>query len=176
MSKDANAVIQRAQAGDRQAFAQLVEQHYDFIFRVACKWCGNRADAEDIAQNACVKLATSLGGFTFKAAFTSWLYRLVITTAIDWQRQNKRERNVDDYDIADGTTSAEERLHAVQMLHKMQALPDKERTALVLVYSEGLSHAQAAGIMACKESTVSWHIFEARKKLAAMTTARKVSS
>lgn len=175
MSSETNAVIKRAQAGDRQAFAQLVEQHYDLMFRAAFKWCGNRSDAEDVAQNACIKLATSIGGFSFKAAFTSWLYRLVITVAIDWQRQNRREKTVDDYEVADGASSAEDQLHAREMLHRMNALGHKEKAALILVYSEGLSHGEAARVMDCKESTVSWHIHEARKKLAAMMTARKVS-
>ena len=43
-------LVTRAQRGDRLAFGQLVETHYDFIFRVACKWSGKRSDAEDIAR------------------------------------------------------------------------------------------------------------------------------
>ena len=56
-------LIARARNGDRAAFARLVEAHYDFIFRTACKWCGKRSDAEDIAQEVCIKLAAALEDF-----------------------------------------------------------------------------------------------------------------
>ena len=60
------------------------------MFKMAFKWCGNRADAEDITQNACIKLARALKTYEHKAAFTTWLYRLVINTAIDMKRHEKR--------------------------------------------------------------------------------------
>jgi RNA polymerase sigma-70 factor, ECF subfamily len=47
----------------------------------------------------------------------------------------------------------------------VRALPDQQRGAVLLVYGEGLSHAQAASVMACSEKTVSWHLHEARKRL-----------
>ena len=80
------ALIRRAQGGDATSFAELLDLHYDTIYRFAWKWCGHAANAEDIAQLACMKLATSLTQFRFQAAFTSWLYRLVISCAQDWQR------------------------------------------------------------------------------------------
>ena len=53
-------LIARAVGGDRRAFGELVERHYDFIFRTACKWCGKVSDAEDVAQDVCIKLASVL--------------------------------------------------------------------------------------------------------------------
>src|SRR5689334_23083266 len=86
-------LIRRAQRGDTTSFAELVDLYYDTIYRFAWKWCGHRANAEDIAQQSCIKLAASLAQFRFQAAFTSWLYRLVIACAQDWQRAQQRHEH-----------------------------------------------------------------------------------
>lgn len=169
------ALIRAAQSGDRIAFEALVREHYNVMFRMAFKWCGNRADAEDITQNACIKLARSLGGYRFEAAFTSWLYRLVVNTAIDWQRQNKTHAPLPEggNEPISAGGSAEDIVQARQMLARVMALPEKEKTALLLVFSEGLTHAEAAFAMGCKESTVSWYVHEARKKLGVKDGGKK---
>lgn len=161
-------MIAQAQAGDKLAFEALALEYYDVMFRMAFKWLGNKEDAEDVTQNACIKLARNIGGFQFKSAFTTWLYRLVINTAIDWQRQNKRCRTqelTEEAGIGCINSEAETALYTKQILEQVQALPAKEKSALLLVMSEGLSHREAAAVMQCKESTVSWYIHEARKKL-----------
>ena len=60
--------------------------------------------------------------------------------------------------------------YCAAILTQVRALPDKEREAIILVFSEGLSHREASLVMACKESTVSWYIHEARKKLRSFRT------
>ena len=163
-----NDLIKKAQGGDKSAFEALVLANYDVMFRIAFKWCGNQEDAEDITQNACIKLARYIDGFQFKSAFTSWLYRLVINTAIDWKRQNTRhltQELIDDNVPNPINSEAENTLYTKQVLEKVQSLPNREKSALLLVMSEGLSHKEAADIMQCKESTISWYIHEARKKL-----------
>jgi len=165
MKDDPTELIKRAQEGDRRAFEALVLEYYDIIFRIACKWCGNPTDAEDITQTACLKLARSLQSFQFKSAFTSWLYRLVINAAMDWQRQNRKNYLALSDDMPGGAGNAEDALQAREVMAQVFALPDKEKTALLLVFSEGLSHAEAAKIMECRESTVSGYIHQARKKL-----------
>src|SRR5262245_39762392 len=86
-------LIRRAQGGDVTSFARLLDLHYAMIYRVAWKWCGHRTNAEDIAQQSCIKLAGSLRQFRFQAAFTSWLYQLVISCAQDWQRAQQRHEH-----------------------------------------------------------------------------------
>ena len=163
-------LIERAQGGDRSAFEALLRLHYDTIYRMAYKWCGSRADAQDITQSACVKLARALGTFRFRSAFLTWLYPLVINTAKDWAKSRARHSgDVLDPEQGEAVVNdrplAEERVYANQVLARIRALPEKEREAIFLVFSEGLSHREAAEAMACRESTVSWYIHEARKKL-----------
>lgn len=161
--------VLRAGQGDRSAFAGLVAEHYDFIFRTAYKWSGNREDAEDIAQDVCIKLAGAIAGFDGRAAFTSWLYRIVINAVRDRQRQHaRRSRQVEDMaHISPGEEGAEQEavIAQAQIWQAVRALPDKQRDAVLLVYGEERSHAEAASIMGAKESTVSWYIHEAKKAL-----------
>jgi RNA polymerase sigma-70 factor (ECF subfamily) len=159
-------LIKRAQRGDRSAFEALLRSHYDAMYRMAYKWCGNREDAQDITQTACIKLTRALGSFRFQSAFLTWLYPLVINTAKDWARARARHRAGDgkDPDYAEAPV-AEQKVYANQVIDRIRALPEREREAVYLVFSEGLSHREAAQAMACRESTVSWYIHEARKKL-----------
>nr|WP_246473104.1 RNA polymerase sigma factor [Pelagibacterium limicola] len=162
-------LVSRAAGGDRAAFAALVNDHYDFLYRTAYKWCGNRADAEDVAQDVCVKLAGALKGFDGRSAFTSWLYRIVLNTVRDRQRQGaRRARQADALSKVTAGEAAPDQESAVtenQMWAAVRRLPEKQRDAMLLVYAEDRSHAEAAGIMGVKEATVSWYVHEARKAL-----------
>ncbi len=162
-------MIARAQKGDRAAFAHLINGHYDFMFRTAYKWCGNREDAEDLAQDACVKLASVIGQFDGRSAFSSWLYRIVLNAVRDRQRQGMRQRNqVEALGHVSPSELAADQESAVaesQIWDAVRRLPDKQRDAVLLVYAEDKSHGEAAMIMDVKESTVSWYIHEAKKTL-----------
>lgn len=164
-----NSLVNRAKAGDRLAFAQLIDTHYDFIFRTACKWTGKKSDAEDVAQEVCIKLATAIQGFDGRSAFTSWLYRVTVNMVRDMQRSSsRRDRNIDAFSLvhpADDPGSQEESTTAKELWRAVSELPQKQREAIMLVYAEDMNHADAAEIMGCKEATVSWHIHEAKKTL-----------
>lgn len=162
---DENEKIKRAQSGDKSAFEALLQEYYEPMFKMAFKYCGNRQDAEDITQDACIKLARNISNFKFKSAFSSWLYRLVINTANDFYRSKKPETALNKNSCKAVTADAETKTYANEILQQVYALPENEKTALLLVMSDGLTHKEAAVIMACKESTVSWYIHEARKKL-----------
>lgn len=165
-------LAQGAAAGDRGAFELLLARHYDLIFRIAVKWAGNQADGQDIAQNACLKLAHVIAKYQGKARFTTWLYRVVINVAHDWHRREKRHQHMAEIDDAllppNFSDTPEARAEARQVLAAVQTLPQREKDALLLVCSEGMSHAEAAAICNCKEGTISWRIHEARKKLKAL--------
>jgi RNA polymerase sigma factor (sigma-70 family) len=163
------ALVNRAKGGDRAAFGELVETHYDFIFRTACKWSGKRSDAEDIAQEVCIKLATAIQSFDGRSAFTSWLYRVTINMVRDMQRgTGRRNRTVDAFSLVhpeDDPGGQEEATAAHELWTAVSALPQKQREAIMLVYGEDMNHAEASTIMGCKEATVSWHVHEAKKTL-----------
>jgi len=159
-----------AAAGDRRAFAALLDRHYDRIYRLAWRWCGARDRAEDIAQEVCVKLAQSIATFRGDAAFKSWLYRLAYTTAVDHIRVNQRLVTLEPSDMLSlvdgaGGIAHEDTIEGQELWRAVRALPPQQRDAVLLVYAEDLSHAEAATILGCTEKTVSWHLHEARKRL-----------
>lgn len=163
------ALVARAQNGDSAAFGELIEDHYDLIHRTAWKWCGNRADAEDIAQDVCIKLGSAIAGFDGRSAFSSWVYRITLNAVRDLQRAGQRRGKYADA-WAEVTPDAhpadqEEAATSRQLWDAVRQLPEKQRDAVLLVYAEELSHAAAAEIMGIKEATVSFHVHEARKTL-----------
>ncbi|MFH1158087.1 MAG: RNA polymerase sigma factor [Pseudomonadota bacterium] len=172
-------LIYKAQAGDRPSFSMLVERHYRLMFRVAWQWCGVREDAEDIAQEAAMKLAAHIGAFRFESAFTTWLYRLVINAAKDYykakNRKTAREQPIfEDVQYASPEMSPEQKLMHKDVLIAISALPEPLKEAVVLVCWQGLSHKEAGEVLECPEGTVSWRLHEARKKIAgALETGQK---
>ena len=117
-----------------------------------------------------MKLAKGIHSYRHDSAFTSWLYRLVINAGNDYFRKHRRYDLNDDevLEMKDEKSGVDEQLHAKQVIAAVYKLPEGERDAVILVLSEGLSHKEAGEILGCKESTVSWRIHEARKKLAAI--------
>ncbi len=161
-------LIRRCQNGDRESFDTLVRQHYDIIHRIAYKWCGDQHNAQDIAQQACIKLALSIGQFRFDASFKSWLYRLVINCAKDFYKSPNQahNRHTQALDIEPAVSAKMERnQYARQILEHINHLPSDLKDTLVLVFGGGLNHKQAANELKIKESTVSWRVHEARKLL-----------
>ena len=160
-------LIRRAQGGDATSFAELLDLHYDTIYRFAWKWCGHAANAEDIAQQACLKLASSLVQYRFQAAFTSWLYRLVISCAQDWQRSQQRHEHddlPDDEPMAD-SSGTEDGIYLLQVLAQLAALGEGMKETALLVHAEGMSHAEAGAVLGVSESTISWRVHTIRKHM-----------
>lgn len=163
------ALVVRARNADRVAFAELIELHYDRIYRMAWRWCGHRDDAEDIAQDVCIRIGQSIGGFDGRSAFSSWVYRITLNMVRDWQRAGaRRSRQAHALtEVAPGQAAPEQEdaVTSGQLWAAVRGLPEKQRDAVLLVYAEELSHAEAAMIMGIKEATVSFHVHEARKTL-----------
>ena len=166
---DTGTLIMLAQSGDRLAFGMLVEDHYDLIYRAAYKWSGVRADAEDIAQDVCLKLATALKSFDGRSSFSTWLYRVTLNAVRDVQRakgrQTRQVQALREVTPEESPPDQEDEAATGELWRAVRQLPEKQRDAVLLVYAEDLTHAAAAAIMGCKEATVSWHVFEAKRAL-----------
>ena len=163
-------LIKQCQNGDKSAFEKLLQEHYDTIYRFAYRWCGDQTNAQDITQQACIKLANSISQFEFKSSFSSWLYRLVINCAKDFykspKQHNQREEQTDNIEQYQKSNARyEQRLYSQQILEHINTLQDDLKDTLILVFGKGLTHLEAAEQLNIKESTVSWRIHEARKLL-----------
>lgn len=118
-----------------------------------------------------MQLADKIRGFKPDgAAFSTWLYKVTINKAKDaYRKQKTRQDNEGRY--ADGQAMQtskrpqEEKLLQDQTFELLDRLPNKEKEALLLIFGEGLSHKEVAKIVGCAETTVSWRVHNARKKL-----------
>jgi RNA polymerase sigma-70 factor, ECF subfamily len=160
----------RAAAGDQPSFAALVERCYDRIYRTAWRFTGREQDAGDIAQDVCVKLGSAILTWRGDSGFETWLYRLTYTVTIDKIRADTRfalGQSPNVIALFEGQTMAapDEGADADDLWAQVRTLPPQQRDAVLLVYAEERSHAEAAAIMGCSEKTVSWHLHEARKRL-----------
>jgi RNA polymerase sigma-70 factor, ECF subfamily len=164
------AIAAKAAAGDRASFAVLVGQCYDRIHRMAWRFTGSAQDAEDIAQDVCLKLGQAIRSWRGDSSFATWLHRLTYNAAIDHIRAHQRfalagAENVTALFDGQMMPSPDAGADSEDLWAAVRALPPQQRDAVLLVYAEEQSHAGAAAIMGCSEKTVSWHLHEARKRL-----------
>ena len=156
--------------GDAHAFERLVNRHYTTVYRLSYKWCGVKEDAEDITQEVFVKVAGKLKRFGGKSSFKTWLYRITVNAAKDHIRKQAAKRTYEktfakEHAPGNPNPSQEAHVEAARLMAAIGMLPDKQKAAVLLVFSEGLSHGEAARVLGCPETTVSWRVFQARKKL-----------
>jgi RNA polymerase sigma-70 factor (ECF subfamily) len=163
-------LVDRARSGDAEAMGHLFERHYTMVFRLAWRWCGVRDDAEDIAQETFVKLVRKLKTFRRRASFKTWLYRIAVNTARDYgRRHGARRSREEEYDEHQGGhnpgSGSVDGTAAFRLREALDSLPAAQREAVLLVFSEGMSHREASQVLGCGEVTVSWRIFRARARL-----------
>jgi RNA polymerase sigma factor (sigma-70 family) len=166
-------LVDRAAAGDRNAFEALLRRHYDRIHRVAWRLTGSRVDAEDIAQDVCCTLVDKIAGFKGEAKFTTWLTGIVVNACRDHRRRGLtltrlRER----LSVLVGLASPPDGRDAYQrswLTSELARLDPLLRDTVVLIIGEDLTHAEAARALGVAESTVSWRMHEARRQLTPQT-------
>ena len=156
--------------GDTAAYAHLVKRHYMTVYRASYKWCGIREDAEDITHEVFIKLAQKLKTFRKKSSFKTWLHRITINTAKDFHRKHAIKHTYEtafalEQSQGNPTPQIDEHLDAVRLYKALNGLPEKQKSAILLVFADGLNHREAAQVLNCSETTVSWRIFQARKRL-----------
>ena len=167
-----------AASGKREALSLLLERHYDRIYRLAWRLTGSTSDAEDVAQEVCVKLATAIRSFRGDSEFGTWIWRVAHNAATDLLRQRQRIKVVEPSDmmaLVDGASAswpADAPSENDDLWAVVRRLPGQQREAVLLVYGEEKTHAEAAAAMGCTEKTVSWHLHEARKRLKTMLDPR----
>lgn len=168
---DADAIaetttIQAAAAGEHEAFAKLYHCYYPMIYAFAYRLCLNQASAHDLAQETFIKAARALSGYCSRAPFRNWLYQICANTVRDFQRTEARRRRLEaDANERAAIDSEERPLKLDAVRDALTALSDDLRAAVVAVYFEGLSHAETGRILGCAETTISWRIFTAKRKL-----------
>ncbi|MEQ1790126.1 MAG: RNA polymerase sigma factor, partial [Rickettsiales bacterium] len=162
-------IIERAKKGDGVAFRQLLDDHYNMMYRVAYRFTGQAQDAEDIAQEVCVGLTHKLQSFNGKSSFSTWLYRVVVNACHDYIKKRSNHRVLENNYIELENNEQSDKNEAdkkIVWLYRMIASFEKSlKETAILVLTEDLSHAEAGKILGCAESTISWRMSEIRKHL-----------
>ncbi len=155
--------------GDRQAFGELLERHYGRIFGLSQRLMGDRAEAEDLAQDVCVGLARKIRSFRGEARFTTWLYRVVLNAGRDAMRRRATrgavQRDFAEVDALRRAGDAARAAEAEWLREALAGLKDDLRETAILVLDQELTHAQAGEVLGISENTVSWRLHEVRKAL-----------
>jgi len=180
--EDELALVARAQAGDAQAFNELVTRYRTRAYAMIYNMVRNEQDAWDLAQDGFLKAWKSIGRFRGQSSFFTWLYRILMNVTIDWVRKRQIEGGTE-FDDSQALQQVEPGAHTAPRgeLQPAARLSDKEireridasierlspehRTVIVLREIEGLEYQEIADVMDCSIGTVMSRLFYARKKL-----------
>ena len=175
-------LLDQLRAGHPGAFEQLVAKQASLLINLAYRLVGNRAEAEEIAQEGFLRLHRSLGSFRGDCSLSSYLYRIVSRLAIDHLRREKLRRKLfffrrqeDDVDplemAADTGASPRDNLQAKEtgqrLLAALDRLSARQRAVFVLRHQEGLSLKEIAATLSLEEGTVKAHLHRAVRALRA---------
>jgi RNA polymerase sigma-70 factor, ECF subfamily len=163
------ALLRRAQAGDQDAFGEVVNRHWKRAFWTAYDVLYDRDRAQDVAQEAFVKVFKALQSYDLGRDFASWLYRIVLNLAIDHKRRVERDRTIPTdkvEDLVDARKAAiedEEKAATIERVEQvLEALPEEYRIPLTMKDIDGLSVEEVARILDLSYSTVRWRLHRAR--------------
>ncbi len=171
MTEEAD-LVRRMKKGERAAFDKLYEQYYDKLYRTACMITGNRADGEDVTQEAFIKMYLHCTELKKDEQFRYWLYKILNRTA--WQLAKKHAKEQPTEQMTELADTSVTDSPAVQILknERDQAIIDaihkleyRQRTTVILYYYNGLGTKEIARVMECMEGTVKSRLFTARKNL-----------
>jgi RNA polymerase sigma factor (sigma-70 family) len=176
------ALLERAKAGDKDAFGLLAEEHRAALLRLCYKMTGSPEEAEDLVQDTLLKAFTHIAEFELRASMRTWLYRIATNACLDQQRGRKpwdidkrwqwfREngelvQQLEQQLYLSPERSAEVKEVAATCINCVtMSLPEKQRAAIVLCDQAGLSREEAARSIGASVASVKTELHRARKKM-----------
>ena len=168
-------LITRARSGDTAAFRTIVEQHSARAYALALRILRSPSDAEEVAQDAFVRVWTALPGFRGDSSFSTWLYRIVARRAFDRAQvlKNRRAREQAEAQLPEAAApeaADSDLLEAGKLQRLIATLTPAQRMAVTMFYYEGRSVDQVAVLLNMPENTVKTHLSRARATLRAAWT------
>ncbi|HEX2386465.1 MAG TPA: sigma-70 family RNA polymerase sigma factor [Candidatus Binatia bacterium] len=151
--KDDGELLALIQSGSQYAFGVLVRRHTDRFYRLAYRYVQNRETAEDIVQDAFLKLWEEPSRWQpqRQSRFTTWFYKVVVNLCLDWQKKKRPQSLPEDMPIVDDRERPEDAVVRAEEQRRLEAeiaaLPERQRAALNLCFAEGVSNQEAADIM-----------------------------
>lgn len=165
--------IDKVMKGQVQAFSFLVDKYKDMAFTLALRILRNREDAEEVAQDAFLKVYQNLGKFRSKSKFSTWLYRIIYNTAISKVRVKKEPNvSIEDrkfYEIREDESDVIKNFEIENnknILHKLlNILDENERALITLYYLDECKISEISEITGLENSNVKVKLHRTRKKM-----------
>jgi RNA polymerase sigma factor (sigma-70 family) len=161
--------------GKINAYSNLVERHKDKAYNLAFRICGNREEAEEVAQDAFVKAYRSLKQFGKRSSFGTWLYRIVYNTAISLVRSRRKgmlaveDFPADAVDFLSFSKNEEEAANEYRnslINFALQKISEEDRGLVTLYYYDDMDTEEISKITGINKSVIKVRLFRARKKMA----------
>ena len=175
MNDEEIQLISKCQQGDQEAFKEIFDKYHKKVYRIAYGVVRHREEALDIVQEVFIKLFRSIKNFKGRSHFYTYLYRMVMNTAIDHARKMGKQfvSSLDEEGSFEPSDKVEKGPEKV-LLHKeleekvkwaMEKLPAEQRAALIFRDVEGLSYQEMADTVGCSIGTVMSRLHYARKRM-----------
>jgi RNA polymerase sigma-70 factor (ECF subfamily) len=180
LERDAELMV-RVREGDDTSFALLLNRHRGPVIHFLYRMVQNQGVAEELGQEVFLRVYKSRGTYEPTAKFTTWLFRIATHLALNWLRDGKAERaqeSIDDTtdegparELHDRSATIEEKLvdevRLTEVRTAIEALPGKQRAAVLMHKYEEMEYSQIAGVLGCSESAVKSLLFRAYETLRA---------
>jgi len=160
----------RAAAGDRRAFRVLVDDNVERLHRLGYRMLGSREEAEDVAQESFMRLYRALPDWQpGRARLSTWLYRVASNLCIDRLRKRREVALPEGYDAPDPDARSDGGLGDRQLRDRVRgaidALPERQRLAILLSHYEGCGNPETAQILGVSVEAVESLLSRARRSL-----------
>lgn len=174
------ALIRLAQRGDTDAFTQLIATHEKRVYNIALKFMRNDTDAQDAAQDAIIKIYRNIGKYSFRAAFSTWVYRLTVNACLDLLRRKKEEQSFEGAELflqsseglPDRDTLKRELSDTIKSA--VLLLSEKYMPVIVLRDIDGMKYEEIAQILRISVGTVKSRLARGRDKLRELLVSAQV--
>ncbi len=169
--------VARAQKGDRAAFEELVKRTHRRVYNLAYHFLSNEQEAEDLTQEVYLRAWRALPDFRGDAQFSTWLYRITLNTAMNYQRTLRTQEQAAgaaetlahfDAPLPDPAAAAATRDRNARLWATVRRLAQRYRVVLALFYQHELSYAEIAEVLGLPIGTVKAQLNRARRALAAL--------
>ena len=178
LERDAELML-RVRDGDQTSFTMLLERHRGPVIHFVYRMVQNQSVAEELAQEVFLRVYRSRSTYEPTAKFTTWLFRIATHLALNWIRDGRKEKLQEslDEETSDGTTRQvadrgrtieQELLYEAKLREVRQAieaLPSKQRAAVLMHKYEEMEYSQIAKVLNCSESAVKSLLFRAYESL-----------
>ncbi len=165
-------VLKALRQGRREAYEEVVAEHYASIYRLLLFLTRDASRAEDMTQEAFASAWGAIGDFRGEASIKTWLRRIAYNLFLDSQRRRQRAESLVDRLRQGGPDAADDPLsrvmadeHLARMYRAMDSLDGDERAVLLLHYMDGLSYREMARVLHQPAGTLKWLTHQALEKL-----------